>query len=120
MKISTIVGLLSVLLLASPVNAEVTLKSFKATKSAGGHQWDLMRIYLDGVSNGLGYANAALISEHKTPLFCQPGNLKINMENLTDIIDQTVARANPPLGNDVYVEGLILFGLQYTFPCNHQ
>jgi hypothetical protein len=116
MKLLPLLGLLGVLM-TSTANAEVTLKSFKATRAAGGHQWDLMRIYLSGVSNGLGYANVELISQHKPPIFCQPGNLKINMENLLDIIDQTVARANPPLGDDAWVEGLILLGLEHTFPC---
>jgi hypothetical protein len=119
MKTLILLCLVGFQLLASSANAEVTIRNYKATKNAGGHQWNLMQIYFSGFSNGLGYANAELSASGKAPLFCQPGKLKINTENLVDIIDHTIERANPPLADDMFVEGIVLVGMQYTFPCNH-
>lgn len=109
--------LIGIALLASQVNAAVTLKDYRAARATGGHQWVLMRTYLNGYFNGLGFANAEYKSQHMPQLFCQPDKLKMTDENLSNIIEDAVARSNPPFGVEDIVEVILLRGLQYTFPC---
>lgn len=80
---------------------------------------DGMNYYINGLGEGMGWANIALVNRGEAPLYCQPGKLAITMDNYIMILDNFIEdakkknkyRAEDPVG--MYM----LIGLQRTFPC---
>jgi hypothetical protein len=73
---------------ASTTNAEVTIKSYKASKAAGGHGWATMRIYINGLATAFMYANLDLEQNKHSMLYCKPEKFALMNENLIEILDQ--------------------------------
>jgi hypothetical protein len=92
-------------------------EAYGASKAAGGEKWDLIKIYVDGA--GAAYLFAS-VSDERGPFYCPPQSLAITTQNLINILDDHIARANPPLPDDSPIAMILLLGLEYTFPCKHQ
>ena len=117
MNRASIVWVLMMSVIASPLWASVTIAHYMAARKAGGRDWTEVNTYLSGFSNGLLFANAYNIDAHVPPLFCQPGNLRLNDDNTFDIVIATIKREARKPGDEGFVEGLLLRGMQFTFPC---
>lgn len=102
---------------ASAASAEITLKQFEDAKAAGGHDWELVKIYFNGAGNAYKYANLTTQAEHKISLYCPPRNLAVTGQNYLDIIETEIVRASPKFSDDFPIDTLLLHGLAFTFPC---
>jgi hypothetical protein len=113
----TAVMLLHLVLFTTSASAEVTLKEYQSAKVAGGPDWELMKLYFRAAGTAYLYADATLELDHKPTLFCVPRHLALTDENYIDIIDKQIAHASPPFHDDFKIDGLLLRGLMFTFPC---
>jgi hypothetical protein len=95
----------------------VTLKEYLDAKKTGGPKWATMNIYLSGFTNGLSFANIYNTEAHVPPLYCPPVTLRLNDENIFDIVTATVKREALKVGDEGWIEGMLLRGMQFTFPC---
>lgn len=98
-----------------PVNAEFFLKDYHAIKED-----DFFKIYIRGVAEGYGWANASLkISGNQDKLFCLPGKMRMTTENYTTILDDYISKHDPKAiyGENFPVEPILLRALQEVFPC---
>ncbi len=77
-----------------------------------------IRDYIQGVGEGFGWANAELRVKGRPLLYCQPGKLSLGPDNYLDILNREleepyVAGLRAPTA----IEGILLQGLERTFPC---
>jgi hypothetical protein len=119
MKMSTFLGLLGVLLLASPVNADMTLKLYKQSKAVGGEKWTDIQLYFLGAGNAYQWANVQLFKNQQAMLFCQPQELTLNAQNIMSILEAELALMSKSdmYKDDLVIDYLLLTGMQRTFPC---
>ena len=112
-----ITAMLSGVAMAQPVKAEKTLADYNLP---GAHGLDITKTYLQGISDGLGWANATLIAAGKPALFCQPDRLGLKTDNIEDILNRylsehaTVFRAH----GDYPIGMMLLASLKEAFPCS--
>jgi hypothetical protein len=119
MKLTRLVCLVGVMALASPVCADVTLKSFAEAKVEGGNKWLLVQFYVFGAGQAYLAVNGKLVAvQHKTPLYCQPDHLALTGDNYVDIVEKQLQRWGVgTLPDDMSIAPVLLAGLEYTFPC---
>ena len=105
------------------MNAQITVKDYKATLSNDDvAKIVAMKLYISGVGDGLLWANAEA-TRRKIPLFCEPNNLKLLVDNYIDMINSQIGRLSQPGGaskselDDLPIGMLLLKGLEGTFPC---
>ena len=78
---------------------------------------NIIGLYLKGVGEGLGWANAELkVGRRQQPLFCVPAKLGLRGDNLVDILEQEIERS-PTWRDDSQLAFILLRGLMNTFPC---
>ena len=70
---------------AIDANAEVTVKEYREAMALPNS--DVMRVYIKGLGEGMGWANAHA-GNGKSPLYCPPPKLGIGVETFIDIIDR--------------------------------
>lgn len=109
---------LAVALVAAPASSEeLTTKDILDRLSSSNPSETLVwRLYIDGMTGGLIYANGYQASVRDRPLFCQPSKLSITQEQAIDILKTYVAKdprmERAPLGLS------LLYAMIYTFPCS--
>jgi hypothetical protein len=108
---------LSALLLGSQANAEVTIKAYKASKAAGGNNWNITKIYIHGLATAFMYANIDLDQRHQPMIYCKPESFSLVEDNLLDLLDTNIADKKLALPDSFPIEGVLLQGLKATFPC---
>jgi hypothetical protein len=116
MKPRLIACSVSLLLIASPAFS-LPLKAYKAARRSD--SIETIENYVDGVGNGLLWANSALQAENKEPLFCIP-DLTLNEENYLALLDRQIKDGMPTKAawrDDDPIEIILLRALQRTFPC---
>jgi hypothetical protein len=105
----------SVLLaLTPPASAYETVKDFRYEKREDFKA--LNKIYLSGISSGLQYYNAYLVSKNQPPAFCLPGKLALTDEQAEDIMLRWVDES-PKYRNTLPIALSLQSGLTETFPC---
>ena len=111
-----IIALMLFTLTSSADAASVLFKDYKAPRDA--QEKTFLKIYLDGVKEGLLALNSELALEGRQPVFCMPGKLALNVEQAEDIM----MREAQMLGDvgRIYVSAILVKGLQDTFPCNEK
>jgi hypothetical protein len=109
--------LAGLLLLAAHASAEVTVKSYKASKSASGRNWTIMKIYVHGLATAFMYANIDLDENHHQMLYCKPASFSLTEDNLIEILDTNIADRKLALPDYAPIEGILLQGLKASFPC---
>jgi hypothetical protein len=101
--------------------AETSVKKYKAEIAANGADVSLTKIYILGLGDGFLWANAKMLVDKKSPLYCQPDKLVLGMENYVEILNRQIkaeATKNTQAQLDEMSLGLLLLqGLQDTFPC---
>ena len=115
--LATIVLLLMALSSATPARA-VDIADYEEMLASSVAVRD-MKWYLKGVGDAYGIANAALSSNGKPPLYCQPPHLALNADNLVDIVRLEMESPMAPniRQKKVPVELIVLVALQRSFPC---
>jgi len=103
-------------LLSSSADASMSLVDYTAARKEGGQRWITTRMYLFGVADGFSWANVVLNQDHRKRLYCPPGDLEINVDNVIDIVDRMIEKY-PKRVAGADVDMLVAFGLQETFPC---
>jgi hypothetical protein len=75
----------------------------------------LLRMYLKGITDGYGFANAELAYQKKPLLWCQPGTLAVVEAQYVSIMEKFLQKTgNPPTNPPAAV---LLLAMQDQFPC---
>ena len=125
-KMRFVFAFLIVLVMATAVSADFKVKKYKELmKDEVGST--VMQMYIDGLGNGFGWANADLRNKKIEPLYCQPGDLVLNTEDFIRILDSTIIQyeniarkkniSQEEIDNLFYIEPFLLKGLQANYPC---
>ena len=77
-----------------------------------------LKVYLDGVKEGIVMLNVTLQAEGRQPLFCQPQKLALTVEQAEDIMMRTAQAMTNPDTTPIGI--LLILGLRETFPCNEK
>jgi len=76
-----------------------------------------LKVYIQGIKDGLETYNAQLIFEGKTPLFCLPPKAMI-MDQAENIMKRKAEELGQVASmDDMQISILLLEGLRTTFPC---
>jgi hypothetical protein len=113
--VTTMIGCL---FLSSMAGADIRLGDYRKAKAIAGTQWEFMKTYFLGAGNAYQWVNVQVPSLRKSPLFCPPEQMILQEQNYLDILDAEILRRQPK--DDSYIDPLLLMGLEFTFPCNHQ
>lgn len=99
--------------------ASLAVADYQRVRAKGsGDEYLLMRTYIDGLTEGFDWMNAALIDSGKKPLFCAPMNIALNAENYMQILDEALKREPArPRKPESPVELLLLRELERRLPC---
>jgi hypothetical protein len=112
-----VIGLtLFCLTLLSANAASILFKTYKspidkADKAA-------LKVYLDGVKEGIVMLNVTLQAEGRQPLFCQPQKLALTVEQAEEIMMHKAKKMTDPDGVPISI--ILIHGLQDTFPCDEK
>jgi hypothetical protein len=98
-----------------PVRAEPGAGYILETIRAGGSVEQSVTVYINGLENGYGWANATLSNNGEVPLYCQPSRLALSQDQIVDILRRFV-EANPNL-REMQTGLVLLMALQEMFPC---
>jgi len=77
---------------------------------------------LRGTESGFMWANTELASEGRKKLYCQPEELKLNIQTIKDILEEKVKNLlklgwSLEMVDDYPIQLILLEGLKDTFPC---
>ena len=118
MRILLILGFLAVS--AVNVSADMTVKDYKKSSSGDAVAILVMKSYVQGLGDGIGWANIAATHDKK-PMYCAPQRLSLGLENFLDIINRQIdiqAKQLTQAELDDSLLGLMLMlGMVETFPC---
>ncbi len=113
-KFGGMVLLLSAMAFSAPASASPTAKDVLAKLESSSDE-DMWKLYVNGIVDGLQWANAAAANRGDQPLFCQPGKLSLSFEQPIEILKNYVAEH--PRNADAPVGLALLYAMKYTFPC---
>jgi hypothetical protein len=113
------------LLLALTASAKpiATIAEYQRYKAANGDDWKAVMVYIVGMGDALGWANAYLSLNDKPPLYCEPKQLHLNAQKLVRIIDDEIAAEKAgigikePLTDSAPLAPVLMYGLIHKFPC---
>jgi hypothetical protein len=77
-----------------------------------------LKVYLDGVKEGIFMLNVTLQEEGRQPLFCQPQKLALTFEQAEEIMMHKAKKMADPGGVPISI--ILIHGLQDTFPCDEK
>jgi len=77
-----------------------------------------LKVYLDGVKEGIIMLNVTLQVEGRQPLFCQPQKLVLTVEQAEEIMMRRATKMADPDGVPISI--ILIHGLQDTFPCDEK
>jgi Rap1a immunity proteins len=112
-----VIGLILFCLTLSNANAaSILMRTYKSPIDKADKA--LLKVYFDGVKEGIVMLNVMLQLEGRQPLFCQPENLALTVEQAEEILMRKAKKmANP---DKVPVSIILIQGLQDTFPCDEK
>jgi len=112
-----VIGLILFSLTLSNANAaSVLLRTYKSPIDKADKA--LLKVYLDGVKEGIVMLNVTLQAEGRQPLFCQPQKLALTVEQAEEIMTRKAKKMADP--DRVPVSIILIHGLQDTFPCDEK
>ncbi len=77
--------------------------------------WARVKVYLDGVGEGVSFASAALVYQRKEPLYCQPDKIVLAPEDYIKYIDTFID--NNPISPELTIESILVRSLISAYPC---
>jgi hypothetical protein len=112
-----VIGLILFCLTLSNANAaSILLRTYKSPIDKADKA--LLKVYLDGVKEGIVMLNVTLQAEGRQPLFCQPQKLALTVEQAEEIMMRKAKKMADPDG--VPISLILIHGLQDTFPCDEK
>ncbi len=111
---------------ASSADATPTKKFYLENKDRSDTMMkERLKLYIDGMGEGISWANNLIKQLYGKKLYCQPENLALNADNYLDILDRQLKKEQKRIKSlgwkDKTVLALFLLdGLQETFPCEGQ
>ena len=106
---------------AIQAKAEISVKEYRAGKSADGGLSAENKRYIDGLGDAFGWADARLTTGHLKPLFYAPGKLGLFTENYIEILDSEIEEDSKVSTrkdiDEIFIGLMLLRGLERTFPC---
>jgi hypothetical protein len=112
-----VIGLILFCITLSDANAaSILLRTYKSATDKADKA--LLKVYLDGVKEGIVMFNVTLQTEGRQPLFCQPDNLALTVERAEEIMMRKAKKMANPDGVPVSI--ILIHGLQDTFPCDEK
>jgi hypothetical protein len=117
MIVRIVIGLILFCLTLSNANAaSILFRTYKSAKDKADKA--LLKVYLDGVKEGIVMLNVTLQAEGRQPLFCQPQKLALTVEQAEEIMMRKARKMADP--DRVPVSIILIHGLQDTFPCDDE
>jgi hypothetical protein len=111
------IGLILFCLTLSNANAaSILLRTYKSPIDKADKA--LLKVYLDGVKEGIVMLNVTPQAEGRQPLFCQPQNLALTVERAEEIMMRKAKKMADP--DRVPISIILIHGLQDTFPCDEK
>jgi hypothetical protein len=112
-----VIGLILFCLTLSNANAaSILLRTYKSPIDKADKA--LLKVYLDGVKEGIVMLNVTLQAEGRQPLFCQPQKLALTVERAEEIMMRKAKKMADP--DRIPVSIILIHGLQDTFPCDEK
>jgi hypothetical protein len=110
---------------AQSLSAEFRVKEYQALKeSSDPAQKALLEEYINGVGQGISWANSYLHSTNRQRLYCAPENLALNADNYEDMLDRHIAKLAKTVTQEKldgsFIGLVLLRALIETFPCKVQ
>src|ERR1700722_13967828 len=109
-------------LLPTAANANITVKEYRKFRDnrdnpAYAQTWTQIERYLLG--SGSAFQNVAvwMIGQKKSPFYCTPPTLNMNVGNLETIIDARLERMTDPKDDELEFAQVLMYGLMEIFPC---
>jgi hypothetical protein len=113
-KLALISGIVTGLVIATPTVA-MTVDAWRASSQNPQMQM-LAMAYVGGLQDAFLSANAELIANmNRRPIYCQPQNMALKINNVEDILNKYISNHNVP-GN-FQISEVLLSALEETFPC---
>ncbi|MGA2841736.1 MAG: hypothetical protein ABSG18_16440 [Steroidobacteraceae bacterium] len=116
MRATSVALLWPLLLLGGPAQAEMSVEQY-TQKSGTSHMLDTVWLY--GVQNGFAWANAYNGDRGLPPLYCQPENLALTRDQVTNILDNFIKTDQGRALLNAEISLVLLKALQHAFPCPH-
>ena len=88
---------------------------YKKLVSGDEFQKRIVMLYVNGVLDGLGTANASLGYDHQDKIFCKPDSFVIDYNVAEGLADSALKSHH--INPDVNVGAVILVSLKHAFPC---
>lgn len=104
-------------------HADLLIKDFVAAKTNQNKEI-IVNIQLRSIYEGISYTNLEFESKGAKRIFCPPGALPIEANNLAKILDKQIAFFEQVMRNrggfdyNMPVGPILISGLKKTFPCN--
>lgn len=115
----TLIASLCLLTFGAQLEAEMTVEQYK-TRMKTPLDAASTKVYIKGLGEGIGWANIEATAR-RTPLYCPPGKLAIDVANYIDILDREIERfsktSSSAEANGTWIGLLLMDGLKDTFPC---
>ncbi len=115
MKRSIAIAAIIVLLSIFSAYAEITVEEYERELKGD----EAFEMYMNGLSRGIGWANASVKERCGKPLYCLPEKMVLETGDFTRILDDYIEhkRKTGVLKPSDYIGLLLLYGLEKTFPC---
>ena len=115
-KVASLV-LLAIMMLSAPKELyAVSLQAYNKIKTT-----DKFKTYINGVGEGMSWANSMLTIKKQPPLYCSPPTETMDENDYINIIDREIKRTSRTRKIDPNkpsaVEMILLFGLVVEYPC---
>jgi hypothetical protein len=78
------------------------------------------KLFIQGLGEGIGWANAAIARTGQKALYCQPAITTLDRDKFVALLDKQI-KALTPVAPEAELDGydvaLLLLGLKEAFPC---
>jgi hypothetical protein len=114
----TVIGFL--VACAAYANADMKVKDYKASLASPDGAM-AAKLFIQGLGEGIGWANAAIARTGQKALYCQPATTALDRDKFVALLDQQI-KALTPGGPEAQLDEfdvalLLLQGLKEAFPC---
>lgn len=79
---------------------------------------NIIKVHINGIVDGLQWANTAVNNRGDQRLWCQPEKLSLSVEQTIVMLKQYVAEN--PRNADAPIGLALLYAMRYTFPCTDE
>ena len=122
MKLKNILAITVLSVASYSALAERTVAEYeKAMSSKGSTAAIVMRIYLNGLGEGMAWHGASAEMQGREPMYCIPETLALNRDNYVQILERRIKdqrEKSPDYNIDTkYIGSELFVGMWISFPC---